>query len=105
MFAEMDKPTEKKRVRVGQPVTAKVVVIGTDNVFVDLGAKAEGMIDRAELTDDDGELTVAVGDSVTATVVSTSGGTVVLKTKVGRADGADALKHALDARLPVSGTV
>ncbi len=109
MLAEMEGPRRQKggpRARVGDEVTAKVVMIGKDAVFVDLGEKAEGVIDRAELLDDAGELTVAVGDEVTARVVSTSGGSIALKKKMGRgADGAAELRHAMDARLPVAGTV
>jgi small subunit ribosomal protein S1 len=106
LFAEMEKPAKKRRVKVGDRVTAKVVVIGKDSVFVDLGAKAEGVIDRGELVDDSGLLTVKEGDEVTARVASTSGGHIVLKTKLGRgADAAKELEHAKDARIPVTGTI
>lgn len=106
LFAEMDKPDKKRRVRVGDQVSAKVVVIGKDNIFVDLGAKAEGVLDRGEVLDESGALTVEVGDTITARVVSTSGGTISLKIKAGRgADAAAELQHAKDGRLPVTGTV
>lgn len=106
LFAEMEAPSRKKRVRVGDQVTATVVVIGADSVFLDLGAKSEGVLDRAEVLDDSGMLTVAVGDQVTARVASTDGGTIVLRMKAGRgADAASELQHAMAAGLPVLGTV
>ena len=40
------------------------VQIAAENVFVDVGGKGETWIDRAELTDEDGRLRVAVGDEV-----------------------------------------
>lgn len=106
MFAEMEKPGAKKRVRVGDEVTATVVMIGKDSVFLDVGAKAEGILDRGELLDESGALTVAVGDRVTARVVSTEGGSIALRIKMGHGgDGASELKSAMDARLPVAGTI
>jgi small subunit ribosomal protein S1 len=63
------------------------------------------MIDRHELVDESGLLTVEVGDEVTAAVVSTSGGTIALRIKMGRAEGSNELKHAMDAQLPVRGTI
>ncbi len=106
LFAEMGGESKKRRVRVGDQVTATVVVIGQDAVFLDLGAKAEGVLDRGEVLDESGMLMVAVGDQVTARVTSTEGGTITLKKKMSRgADAASELMHAREARLPVPGTV
>jgi ribosomal protein S1 len=51
---------------VGEVVKGRVVQIAAENVFVDVGGKGEAWIDRAELTDEDGRLRVAVGDEVEA---------------------------------------
>jgi small subunit ribosomal protein S1 len=107
-FADLFEASEQPRggtVRVGSAVEAKVVQIGSSSVFVDLGAKAEGIIDRAELTDDDGALTVAVGDTVRAHVASKSGGTITLRVKLSAGHGAGELEQAYKLGLPVSGTV
>src|SRR5262249_44606127 len=58
-------------IEVGQTVKGRVIQITAEHVFVDVGGKGEAWIDRAELTDDDGQLKVNVGDEVEATVVST----------------------------------
>ena len=58
----------------GQMVQGVVVLIGRDVVFVDVGGKSEATMDLAELQDEDGQLTVEVGATVEAVVVSTSGG-------------------------------
>jgi ribosomal protein S1 len=51
---------------VGEVVKGRVVQIAAENVFVDVGGKGEAWINRAELTDEDGRLPVAVGDEVEA---------------------------------------
>jgi len=56
---------------IGQVVKGRVIQISAESVFVDVGGKGEAWIERAELTDDEGRLRVAIGDQVEATVVST----------------------------------
>src|SRR5207247_904707 len=56
---------------VGEMVKGRVIQIGAENVFVDVGGKGEAWIDRAELTDDEGRLKIAVGDPIEAIVVAT----------------------------------
>lgn len=100
--------------RIGDEVSATVVKIGADSVFADLGGKAEGMIDKAELTDAEGKLRVAVGERLRAFVVHIRDGQIVLGTRLGgrvqkgRGAGAEAgaeLQRAFDHGIPVVGTV
>ena len=89
----------------GQMVQGVVVLISRDVVFVDVGGKGEATMDRAELQDDDGQLTVEVGATVEAVVVSTSGG-VTLSHKLARgAATRRQLEDAYRAQLPVEGRV
>ena len=67
-------------------VQGVVVLIGKDVVFVDVGGKGEATMDRTELQNEEGQLTVEVGATVEAVVVSTAGG-VTLSHKLAR--GAD----------------
>ena len=57
-------------IRVGDKVKAEIISIGQDAVFLDSGAKIDGVADRAELLDESGELPCAVGDIVELFVVS-----------------------------------
>src|SRR5262249_48111720 len=80
---EKDKPQParaRRDPRVGEVVKGRVVSIGHDAVFVDLGAKSEGMFDIAHLRDEQGKLRVAVDDTVEGRVVETAGkaGCIVL---------------------------
>ncbi|MDC0671695.1 30S ribosomal protein S1 [Nannocystis radixulma] len=95
-----------KRVRPGQLVEGPVVEIGADSVFLDIGAKSEGRIDRAQLLDKDGNLKVKVGDKLRATVASVSTDGVQLVVAIGKG-GIDtqALELALQSGVPVEATV
>jgi small subunit ribosomal protein S1 len=109
LFAEYEssatsEPTRKPR--VGEELTGTVVAISAEAVFVDVGAKAEGVIERAELLDADGQLTVAVGDSVTARVADLRNDNITLRKRMGRGDQAGGeLAQAFEHGIPVLGKI
>ena len=107
MFAasEKDKP-RTKRPKVGDVVRGKVISVGKEAVFVDVGGKAEGTLDRSQVTDHEGKLLVKVGDELEARVVADAGGVLTLRTKLGRGPEARAeLAQAQDLGIPVEGLV
>ncbi|HVH56675.1 MAG TPA: S1 RNA-binding domain-containing protein, partial [Vicinamibacterales bacterium] len=74
-FAAMFEASLKaKRIEQGQTIEGTIVAIGPEVAFVDVGGKGEATIDVDELKDADGDIEVAVGDRIQATVVSTVGG-------------------------------
>ncbi len=91
-FAEMFELAEKQsaerrkkqsaeiggNIRPGQVIFAKVVGFSHDSVFLDVGAKAEGIISKSELADENGELNIKEGDKVEARVRKFEGGAVIL---------------------------
>ncbi|HXO20595.1 MAG TPA: S1 RNA-binding domain-containing protein, partial [Thermoanaerobaculia bacterium] len=94
--------------KVGDKVSGKIVSIGPEAAFVDLGGKAEGMIELAQVSDAEGKLEVAVGDTVDATVTSLDpeSGTLVLRRRVGRgAEVKSEIEQAHAAGIPVEGLV
>ncbi|MBI5480025.1 MAG: S1 RNA-binding domain-containing protein, partial [Deltaproteobacteria bacterium] len=99
--------SQRRTYRVGEMVKAPVVSISREAVFVDLGAKSDGMLDIAELLDADGKVTVAVGDLLEARVVDAGkAGCVVLKRTLGRGpDAKNELQQAFAAGVPVEGMV
>src|SRR5262245_43342265 len=108
MFAESERAAPKggKRPRVGDVVSGKVISIGKDTVFVDLGGKAEGSLDRAQVSDAEGTLQIKLGDKIDARVVADAGGVLTLRVKVGRGPEARAeLEQAQQLGLPVEGVV
>jgi small subunit ribosomal protein S1 len=110
MFAasEQAKP-RARRPRVGDVVTGTIITIGKDTVFVELGGKAEGALERAQVSDDDGKLLVKVGDAIEARVVGDAGGALALRVKLGRgrasATGSNELAQAAELGIPVDGLV
>jgi len=71
-FAEMfeESYATPKRFSVGEKVEATIVKISPEWIFIDLGAKSEGYMDKKEFLDDAGNLTVKEGDTVTAYFLS-----------------------------------
>ncbi|NVB78948.1 MAG: 30S ribosomal protein S1 [Kofleriaceae bacterium] len=107
MFAESerDKP-RAKRPKIGDLVKGKVISISKEAVFVDLGGKAEGQLEKDQVSDKDGKLLVKVGDTIEARVMSDAGGVLSLRTKLGRGPEARAeLQQAQELGIPVEGLV
>lgn len=97
----------------GTRASGPILSIGEEAAFVDLGGKSDGVVALAELTDDEGELTVSVGDTVEGVVAGrdeASGG-LVLRVKPGASSAAGTemalqeLAQAHEHGLPVEGTV
>src|SRR2546428_2409060 len=99
-FAALFAQHEARRaLEVGQVVKGRVIQISDEHVFVDVGGKGEGVIDRAELD------TVAIGDEVEATVVAT-GDEIRLSHRLRQgAQAREALAVAAQTGLPVEGKV
>jgi small subunit ribosomal protein S1 len=109
LLAEYDGGSKKRGLKPGDMVKGRVVSIGAESVFVDLGGKAEGVLDRAQILDKDGKLAVAVGDEVEARVADAGGksGTVVLR-RIAATRGPEAaaeVAQAFELGIPVEGHV
>jgi len=96
------------RLEPGGKVTAKVLSISGDWVFIDTGGKGEGVLDRKELLDPEGNLMVGIGESVTAWFISADGNELRFTTKVGGGGGGTGnarLEEAWRSGIPVDGLV
>jgi len=92
-------------VRPGEMVAGKVVSIGDEFVFVDIGGKSEGMINVEEFVNDEGEIDLKLGDVVEATVVTLRDG-VRLSRKLRKEHQTDGvLLDAFENQIPVEGKV
>jgi small subunit ribosomal protein S1 len=105
-FAAMFEASLKaKRIERGQTIEGTIVAIGPEVAFVDVGGKGEATIEIDELKDADGDLEVAVGGRIQATVVSTVGG-LTLSRKLARGAATQRqLEDAFHTGLPVEGKV
>jgi small subunit ribosomal protein S1 len=105
-FATMFEASERSRqLKRGQTVEGVIVAIGSETALVDVGGKSEAVIDVKELKDDEGNLEVAVGDRIPATVVSSAGGLTLSRRLALGAATARQLEDAFSAGLPVEGRV
>ncbi len=92
-----------RRLRRGEVTEGTVVQISADSVFVDVGGTSEARLDRAELLDKAGELTVKLGDRVRATVTDGRPGSLTLALSIGRDGAVDV--GALEAARVAGSTV
>lgn len=91
--------------RVGDKVKGKIISVGRDEVFVDIGRKIDGVVDKAEILDEDKEISLNGGDSIELYVVSISESEIKLSRALTGIGGLDILKDAYANQIPVEGKV
>ena len=105
-FATLFEASQKaRRIERGQTIDGTIVSIGPEVALVSVGGKSEAVIEVAELKDDDGDIEVSVGDRITATVISTTGGLTLSRRMLLGAASAKQLEDAYRAGLAVEGKV
>jgi len=108
MFAASDS-APRSRHKVGDKVAGKIIQLGHDIAFLELGSGlAEAMIEVAELKDAEGNLTAREGDIVDGVVVQAGDRGVVVSKGHGRTPrdhAREAVMEAAHTGLPVEGVV
>ncbi|HUJ17446.1 MAG TPA: 30S ribosomal protein S1 [Nitrospirota bacterium] len=106
-FAEMFEQSFKKlgKLGPGQMVETVIVKISPEWIFLDLGGKGEGYLDRKELTDEAGNISVREGDTIRAYFVSSNNNEMHFTTKIGSGPGKQSqIEDAWRNHVPVEGT-
>jgi len=105
-FADMFARSEggRKRYTPGQKISAKILQVGRDTAFLDLGGKSEGLIESRELRDEDGALRFQIGQTIEGYVRSLDDG-VWLTLTIPKGARREALAQAREGGIPVEGTV
>jgi small subunit ribosomal protein S1 len=94
------------RYEPGRKVSARVVKVTPEWVFLDLGRKGEGVLAAKELQDGEGAVTVKEGDTLEAYFVSSDGSEMLFTTRVaGGTAGSTVLEDASNSGIPVDGVV
>lgn len=93
------------RIQRDSKIEGVIVSIGDDWIFLDIGGKSEGSIAREEFIDKEGNLTVGVGDRVTAYVLNNREGEILLSVKMTAAASEEAVRGAYSSGVPVEGSV
>ena len=107
-FAEMLDETDltPKLFAPGEKTEATVVKISPEWIFIDLGAKSEGYLDKKEFLDDNGNLTIKEGDTVTAYFLSSRHSEKLFTTKLlARKSVDDFLLNAYRNQIPLEASV
>lgn len=91
---------------IGEEIETTVVQVSSDTVFIDLGLKSEGFIDKAEFTDENGNCTVKEGDKIRAYFISSGRDELHFTTKLkGENAGTEVLENAFNSEMTVEGRV
>lgn len=94
------------RFEAGHKVKGRIVKISEDSIFIDLGGKSEGYLDRKELLDEEGNLSAHEGDLIQAYFLSSGDDGMRLTTQITRGDaGRHHLEDAWRSGIPVEGLV
>lgn len=101
--AEETKPV--KKLNTGEKISARIVGFGGESVFLDIGGKSEGVLDAAELTNSDGEIEVAVGDTIDVYFLSSKRSELLFTTTISSGASLDHLEEAWRSGIPVEGFV
>ena len=91
--------------QVGDRISGEIISVGNDAVFVDTGTKIDGVVEKAELLDDKGEVPYKIGDALELYVVSVDENRIALSRGLSGTGGLMHLKDAARDATPVEGTV
>ena len=96
----------KNRFEIGEALETEIVAITDNTIFLDLSAKSEGVLDRTELEDDNGNVSVKEGDKITVYFTGEVHGEMRFTTKIsgGKADKS-VIENAYKNAIPVEGKV
>ncbi|MGW8288340.1 MAG: 30S ribosomal protein S1 [Desulfobulbales bacterium] len=107
-FADLfkDDSLSQKQLSAGQKIKATVVSVSQDTIFLDVGAKSEGYLDRKELEDESGDVTVKPGDSLEVYFLSSAHNEMLFTSKIGGGSTSRAhLEEAYRSSIPLEGFV
>ena len=106
LFASYESDSQRKTaLQAGDKVSGTVISIGQKSVFVDCGASVDGIVDREELQDESGGLTVTEGDRLELYVVGLADDSIRLSRALAGIGGLSMLEEAHANGVPVEGKV
>ncbi|MDX1776771.1 MAG: S1 RNA-binding domain-containing protein, partial [Desulfobulbales bacterium] len=107
-FADLfkDDTVSQKSLAPGEKIKATVVDVSPESIFIDIGEKSEGFIERAELEDEEGSLTVKPGDIIDVYFLSAARNEMLFTTKIGGGSSSrEHLEEAYRGNIPLEGFV
>ncbi|MBQ7585908.1 MAG: 30S ribosomal protein S1 [Desulfovibrionaceae bacterium] len=101
---EQQNAVSGQRLEPGQKITGTIIEITGDNVFVDVGIKVDGVMDRKDILDAEGHEVKKPGDTVEAWIVRKTPQEIRLSLSMS-GSGLAALEEACASKIPVEGRV
>lgn len=96
----------KNQYEIGEMIETKIVAVSGDTIFLDLGLKSEGILDKAELVDENNNLSVKEGDLIKVYFVGNQHDELHFTTKLsGQKADKSVLENAFKSGVPVEGHV
>jgi len=94
-----------KKLTPGEKVSATVVGIDKETIFLDVGTKSEGIVEASEFIGEDGELSVSVGDTVEVYCLKAGPSGQIFTARLGSGASSAHLEEAWRNSVPVEGFV
>lgn len=94
-----------RHVAVGDKISGRIISIGKESVFIDTGTQMDGMVNRSDLLNADGEFPYSVGDVLDLFVVSVTEDEIRLSKAISGSGENTVLLEAYRSAIPVTGKV
>ncbi|HHO48708.1 MAG TPA: 30S ribosomal protein S1 [Desulfobacteraceae bacterium] len=101
-----DRKISAARLKPGDRIDAVVAGISGENIFLDIGGKSEGVLAAAEVRNEQGEIEVGPGDTISVFLLATRRGEMIFTTRLGSGQASlEELEQAFHSGIPVEGRV
>ena len=104
MLEAQDSKRPSKALVPGERVQAVIIAMSGEFVFLDVGVKRDGIMDKKDILDANGQPAANVGDTVEAWVVEVNAQEIRLARSMS-GSGVAALEDARDSAIPVEGRI
>ncbi len=94
-----------ENLKIGDQISGNIIAMDATSVFIDTGTKIDGVVDKQELVDENGEFPYSQGDRLELYVVALTEGEVRLSKAISGIGGLNMLKDAFRGGIPVEGNV
>lgn len=96
-----------RKLKKGDEFRGEIISLHGDSVFINTGSPMDGVLPKAELLNEDKQITHKVGDVIDVVVVRITSDEIMLRYKSARmsSSATDSLEDAYDMELPIEGRV
>jgi len=107
-FSELMRDFDMKSIDYSTPVNGTIIEINDNKVIIDIGRKTEGILNKTELLDWNGDLNYKIGDSIKVIckrINRKQGYITVSKKELDVKEGWEKIQHAYENNISVIGKI